>query len=112
METMDTLEGYVCLLYGEMNTNVNNTRFEIFHKIHVNQLKVVDISLLAPCNSLLKLHCVTLLPEIVLPEHTRYGWNNDCSDESIPEELSEVLAENVDGMCGADEESDSDRRWC
>ena len=32
METMDTLEDYVCLLYGEKNTNVNNARFEIFHK--------------------------------------------------------------------------------
>ena len=30
------------------------------------------------------------------------------SDESFPEELSEVLVENVGEMYGADEESDSD----
>ena len=54
----------------------------------------------------------SLLSELELPEHTRYGWNNDFSikesDESFPEELSEVLLENVDEMYSADEESDSD----
>ena len=87
-ETMDTLEDYVCLLHGEKNTNVNNARFEIFHKKHVNQSKVVNISLLPPCKYVLKLHCfrsnyiakmwkACFLSEIELPEHTRNGWNNN-----------------------------------
>ena len=59
-ETMDNLEYYVCLLYREKNINVNNARFEIFHKNHVNQSKVVDISLSPPCKSVLKLPYTTL----------------------------------------------------
>ena len=32
VETMDTLQEYVCLLYRDKNISVTNTRFEIFHK--------------------------------------------------------------------------------
>ena len=49
---------------------------------------------------------ITPLSEIDLPEHARYGWNNDFSinwsDESSPEEIY-VVVENVDEMYDADE---------
>ena len=55
-ELFDTLEDYVCKLYSSKKRKVNKARYELFLKKHTQQNKVIDLSLLPPCCSTLKLH--------------------------------------------------------
>ena len=53
---LECLAKYVCKLYGFSNANVNRVRFKIFEKKYQKDNKIVDISLLPPCCSTLRLH--------------------------------------------------------
>ena len=50
------LAKYVCKLYGLSDTTVNRVRFKIVEKKYQNDNKIVDISLLPPYCSTLRLH--------------------------------------------------------
>ena len=54
--TMEDLEEYVCLFYGCHQRNVNAVRKKLIDNKYLNQNKVMDISLLPPCRSSLRLH--------------------------------------------------------
>ena len=54
--TYEILEEYVCLLFGSRKRKVNDVRYDIFHRKYSNKNKIVDLSLLPPCQSTLKLH--------------------------------------------------------
>ena len=54
---LECLKKYVCKLYGFSDTSVNRVRFEIFEKKkYQKDNKIVDIWLLPPCCSTLRLH--------------------------------------------------------
>ena len=49
------LEEYVCALYGSKKKKVDEVRYDIFYKKYSNENKTVDMSILPPCQSVLKL---------------------------------------------------------
>ena len=55
-ETIELLEEYVCELYGCRKNNVNEVRYQLFQQKYKRQSKIIDISLLPPCKSVLLLH--------------------------------------------------------
>jgi hypothetical protein len=123
------LERYVCKLYGakKKTSTVNVTRFELFSKKHSVENKVIEISLLPPCQTSLRLHILrsnfvsgmwkrTLNPVVILPNIAENGWNDFgeiewISGETFPENVSEMLLDehedSPDGY-GTDRESDAD----
>ena len=81
------LAKYVCKLYGLSDTTVNRVRFKIVEKKYQNDNKIVDISLLPPYCSTLRLHILrantiaylwkqTQNAIIYVPDITTNGWIN------------------------------------
>lgn len=54
--TYEILEEYVCLLYGSRKRKINEVRYKIIHRKYSYENKIVDSSLLPPCQSVLKLY--------------------------------------------------------
>ena len=117
------LEKYVCHLYGYKCSSVNEVSYKMFNSKHINHCKVVDLSLLPPCQQVLNLHSLranliaklwksSLIADLSLPDYISYGWNEDFNifwlQKSFPDDLSSVLIEKFDneGEFGLDEESD------
>ena len=50
------LERFVCALYGDQRTSVNELRNKIFLQNFEREKKIIDLSLLPPCQANLKLH--------------------------------------------------------
>ena len=44
----NTLEEFVCNLYGYSETNISKVRWLLFQKKHATEMKVIDISVLPP----------------------------------------------------------------
>eukprot|EP00794_Sanderia_malayensis_P001749 gene1749-biopygen1596 len=96
----------------------------MFDQKYVRQGKAIDISLLPPCQSSLKLH--TLRSNVIakmwkssdersvqLPDFTNFGWKTnleiDWQRQAFPDELNQLLFEvEDDAPFGDDEESDDD----
>ena len=129
--TVQTLERYVCKLYGakKKTSTVNAARFELFSKKHSVENKVIDLSLLPPCQTSLRLHILrsnfisgmwkrTLEPVVILPNIVENGWNDVgeiewISGETFPENVSELLLDEREDLddeeeYGTDSESDLD----
>ena len=116
------LEKYVCRLYGERRVKeVNEARSTIFWRKIKKENKVIDISLLPPCQSSLKKHTVrsnyvarmwrrASMPVMSLDDPQNHGWlpdlKTDWIDEPYPEDVTELLLNddiNVDGVVEYDE---------
>ena len=52
----NSLEEYVCYLYGFRKKDINYVRYELFQRTYSRNNKIIDLSLLPPCQSMLKLH--------------------------------------------------------
>ena len=124
-DTMAILECYVCKLYGVRKSSVNLTRFEIFSKKHSVENKIIDLSLLPPCQTSLRLHTLrasfisamwkrSMEPVVELPSVKDNGWDDLgkiewISGKPFPEDVSELLmvdSESEDEDYGTDCESD------
>ena len=120
--TISDLEEYVCLLYGCRQKKVNEARKHLFDRKYLNQKKVIDISLLPPCQSALKMHI--LRSNVVariwncagermveLPDLTDHGWHSDLTtkwiEQAFPNEVEEILLQ-VDDDVSFEEEEESD----
>ena len=55
-EISDEMEEFVCRLYGLREKDINTVRYEIFTKKNKREKKVLDLSVLAPCKSVLYYH--------------------------------------------------------
>ena len=75
-------------MYGYKQNNVNEVRSKLFSKRYGNEHKVVDLSLLPPCQSVIKLHAErsnvvsmiwrkSLQSIMNIPNLSEYGWLSD-----------------------------------
>ena len=54
-DLFESLEECTALLYGVKFKSINKTRWKIFEK-NMGHKKIIDLSLLPPCKSVLRLH--------------------------------------------------------
>ena len=126
---LSTIEKYVCYLYSQKKEDsVNVVRYNLFDKKYDKEKKVIDMSLLPPCRSVLMLHIKranyvaklsksALISWINPRDILDNGWNQDGSiywvNEIFPQEVEEILvdpsfvAEDYDDLGEQDELSDS-----
>ena len=104
-EIKNALELYVCKLFSSKKKTVNDVRLEMFTKKHNHQNKVIDLSVLPPCQSSLFLHIEranyvaamwkhTNQAMLELPEISNHRWNIDGSInwiiDAFPEDITEM----------------------
>ena len=121
--TIDDLEEYVCLLYGCRQKKVNEARKHLFDRKYLNKEKIIDISLLPPCQSALKLHILgaNVVARIwncagesmvEMPDLTEHGWHSDLTtkwiEQAFPNEVEEILLQCDDEMSFEEEEESDD----
>ena len=105
-------------------SDVNDARYRLFKKKFDNEEKTVDMSVLPPCKTVLRLHCDraqylaalwkrATTAEVSYPNPAYYGWNLDKSimwvDEVFPEEVQLILLdERYDPSDGVGTHGESD----
>lgn len=126
------LERFVCKIFGrKQQHSVNEARKDIFWEKLEKDGKVIDLSLLPPCQTSLELHSkranfVAKMwrnasnPILSLDDPSNHGWLPDMTinwtEEAYPEEIAELLIEDSNGddaeemvedndMLSSDEES-------
>jgi hypothetical protein len=123
------LESFVCALYGSHTmSSVNKLRHKIFLQRFEKEKKVIDISLLPPCETNLKLHIIranyvaSIFRKanhliIDLDEPTNHGWDERWeviwSSVCFPDDVSELLIgqeveDELDFVQNSDLEDDFD----
>ena len=123
-ELYQLLEEYTCLLYGYKRKNINNLRSEMFAKKYTNENKVVDLSVLPPCQSVLRLHSKranyvakiwksSLQPIIDVSQISEHGWTMEGQiqwvDVSFPDLVEDILLDpNFDEDFEFESDVDSD----
>ena len=127
-EVYDGLGEYVCRLYGYKKKDVNYVRHQLFECTYSGEDKIIDLSLLPPCRSSLRLHSfrATAVAKIWndtdqrtvhLPDLTLHGWNEDFRirwfDDAFPQNVIDILMDPNfdmidDDIYGADQESDKE----
>ena len=111
-EILASLEKFVCKMYGEKGvTDVNTARSKIFWKKLKKDNKVVDLSLLPPCNSSLRRHALRANfvarmwrtaqdPMMCLEDPQQHGWLHDLTPDWIdvpyPGDVAELLVGSND----------------
>ena len=108
-ELFDILSEFVCLLYGYNETCVDVVRSKKFQRKYKSEGKIVDLSLLPPCRSVLKLHAEranyvakiwrsSTTSSMEMPIISNHGWesNGDIHwvDDIIPDDIEEVLLDS------------------
>eukprot|EP00794_Sanderia_malayensis_P020850 gene20850-biopygen15376 len=104
---LQELEKFVCVIFGEARLDsVNDARKKIFWERFENKKKIVDLSLLPPCQSSLAKHSrrsnyiaymwrSAYRPMMNLDTPTNHGWLPDLSidwiEEPYPEDITELL---------------------
>ena len=99
-DLMNTMETFVCKLYGSKKSRVNEARYELFHKKYAKQNKVVNLSLLPPCKSTLEKHLQRAnyvariwkccgISNTDYPHPSQYGWNAVLEIEWVQRNFSE-----------------------
>lgn len=105
---INSLEEYVCKLYGRKTTqNVNDARQQIFWEKYNKNQQIVDLSLLPPCKDDLVLHiqranyvcriwrlsCTAIMNA---PNPSSHGWTNDMdvlwTTKPLPQDLTSLLS--------------------
>ena len=98
------LKEYVCSLYGEKKLSVSEVRFYILQKKRERENKLIDLSLIPPYKSSLRLHILRMnflasiwkntdRATINTPDVTECSWNADVTIESIQEDFPENITE-------------------
>ena len=103
-------EKFVCSLCGNQRvTSVNKLQYKMFLQRFEKDNKIIDLSLLPPCKSNLRLHVMranyvawiyrNACSLIIEPESTENaGWNEDCnvqwSLDSYPDDVAEMLLDH------------------
>ena len=103
-EVYDGLEEY--RLYGYKKKDVNYVRHQLFECTYSREDKIIDLSLLPPCRSSLRLHSLranavakiwndTDQRTVHLPDLTLHGWNEDFRirwfDDAFPQNVIDIL---------------------
>ena len=102
-------------------------RYDIFHRKYSNENKIVDLSLLPPCQSVLKLHSnrasfVAKIwksagdPHLPLPDISLHRWTDKCKiqrmHKAFPNNIEELLLDDNDEETAsqfvADDDTDND----
>ena len=127
-ETFELLEEYVCKLYGCREDNVDQVRFQLFQKKLKRENKIIDLSLLPPCKSVLLLHtkranCVAKIwrcsneAQLQVPDFKMHGWDANCKikwlEKEFPDNIQDLFFDsNFDetdtDIMGRDEETDEE----
>ena len=125
-ETFELLEEYVCKLYGCREDNVDQVCFQLFQKKLKREKKIIDLSLLPPCKSVLLLHtkranCVAKIwrcsneAQLQVPDFKMHGWDANCKikwlEKEFPDNIQDLFFDsNFDetdtDIMGRDEETD------
>jgi len=124
------LEEYVAKLFGSSNKTTNEARYSLFKKKYTDDKKVIDLSVLPPCQSILQLHIkranyVAYIWKSCCGENTemppafKHGWNEkgeiqwiedpfpaDVCDILITDDDEEELESDNEEEIGSDNESD------
>ena len=120
---MELAEIFVCRLYGLGKfKKVNEARYYIF--VAKNNMNIsVDLSLLPPCQSVLRLHLSraiyianlwkqSLTAQVHSPDISEFGWHPDGAivwvEEVFPAEVEEIMDE-LDGIGSYESDVDSEQ---
>ena len=105
-ELVVALESFVCHLYGQKDTDINKVRRKMFEKKFVKEEKVIDLSLLPPCQSTLYLDILrsnyvariwkcSLLNVVEYPGIMQNGWMENGEivwvDDAFPDNIMDIL---------------------
>ena len=124
-DIMRSLEEFVCLLYGSRRAEkVDDLRHQLFQKIYQRKNKIIDLSLLPPCQQTLRLHSlrcnfvakiwknsdVCTLQE---PQITNHGWTVEREiqwiDKAFPDDIEQLLSEGSDDTYFEETDSESSK---
>ena len=123
---LDCLEKYASKMYDFSDTGVNRVRFKIFEKKYQEDNKIVDISLLPPFCSTLRLHILrantivylwkqTQNAIIYVPDITTNGWINydeiKWVEPVFPQEIEILVIDfssDIDDVFGSYVETDEE----
>ena len=118
------LEEFVCKLYGSSAKRVNKVRFYLFNRKYKRKNKSIDMSVLPPCSSTLKLHSTrgnfistiwkgSAMQHIEEPSSTLHGWYSDgnpiWADDVFPSDVLDIILDkeyNKDDVYGNEVDSD------
>ena len=116
------------MLYGFKQKDVNEVRFKLFETKYEKQSKVIDLSTLPPCQSVLKLHAnranfvskmfkSSLVAQMQIPDITAHGWDEKGNiiwlNKEFPDNIEELVIdpaydEDETDILGSDDMSDND----
>ena len=117
-EVISTLETFTRCLYGYPRLqSVNDVRRKLFWQRYEEDEKIIDLSLMPPCQRSLELHCKRanyvafmyrnadrLILAIESPE--RHGWSEDgsitWSQDCFPEDINERIQDAADDTVSQD----------
>ena len=123
---LECLEKYVWKLYGFSDTSVNRVRFKTLEKKYKKDNKIVEISLLPPCCSTLRLHILRANTVAFLwrqsqnaitdvPDITTNGWINydeiKWVESVFPQEIENLVIDfssDIDDVFGSYVETDEE----
>ena len=117
-----------CMVFRKKD--VNEVQAKLFEKKYEKQGKVIDISLLPPCQSVLKFHAdranfvskmfkSSFAPQLQIPDIITHGWYDDGSirwlHKEFPENIEELLIhsdydEEESYILGGDVDSDDEEQ--
>ena len=110
-DLFESFEEHTALLYGVKSKSINEARWKIFEKKRKRHNKIIDLSLLPACKSVLRLHskranAVAYLwrnasnPTIEFPSFTENGWTTtgdiEWIEEAFPVEVEELITRDED----------------
>ena len=120
-EMFQLLEEFVCLLYGIRSKSVNEARRKIFERKNKREKKIPNLSSLPPCKDVLWYHALrsnfvayiwrnSIEPIIDIPNIAENGWLSTGEilwlDDAFPEEIDELLCNNILDNYQDDEDED------
>ena len=100
------LEEYICYLYRFRKKDINYVRHELFQRTCFQDNKLIDLSLLPPCQSKLKLHASRANvfakiwrsineTNVDIPDATLEGWDENIQihwlNNAFPENVIDIL---------------------
>ena len=122
-DIMGSLEEFVCLLYGSRRVKkVDDLRHKLFQKTYQQKNKIIDLSLLPPCQQTFRLHSlrcnfvakiwknsdVCTLQE---PTITNHGWTGEREiqwiEKAFPDDIEQLLSEGNDDTYFEETDSES-----
>ena len=120
---MRSLEEFVCLLYGSRRVKkVDDPRHHLFQNTYQQKNKIIDLSLLPPCQQTLGLHSLrcNFVAKIwknadvcTLQESptTNHGWTGErktqCIEKAFPDDIEQLLSEGSDDTYFKETDSES-----